>query len=1378
MAWLGEQGFETPFLDFDKHGGIPLGADWEKTLYREIERAEAIVIIQTPDWLDSKWCFAEFTQARALGKAIFPIIETPTGDTLISPDIQALDLIKDREGGLEQLCSQLTRIALDAQGGFDWDSSRPPYPGLLAFQEEDAALYFGRDDDIRRLIERLDARRAQGGRKLIALLGASGSGKSSLLRAGVIPRLKRAGNNWIVLPTMRPQVRPVDELARSLAVACAGDADWRSLRAELNGDNLASSLSDIANDLRMQASANEAQILLPIDQGEELFGAADPEQARRFCQILSLALSSELPLIAVMALRSDYLGLLQSAEHLGARFEEFSLGPMPLDRIAQIIEGPARVAGLGIDEAFVHQAVRDAKTEDALPLLAFALRELYDRAADGKHLSLAEYNALGDAREDLTPLENAVRKAADNVLTETRPDEKELTALREAFVPAMVRVNEQGEYVRRPARWDELPNKAHSLLERLAKARLLIISQDDDNRMVEVAHEALLRKWPRLRSWLDDAREFLAGKQQLERDLHDWEHAAEEDRRAALLTGLKLNRARAWLVERQHQLSSEERAFVQTSIENTEAEERRKLRLRRNTVMALTVASVVLLSAAVFAAWQWRDTRLNLAASHLVLGKSAIEQGRITDGVQWYWRAYDGLTNPVQLDDPRRFSARSLISSWAASLGRPLPHEGEVRALAFSSDGSLLATGSDDRTARVWDTASGAPRGEIMRHGDGINAVAFSPDDSILATASADNTVILWDAASGKQRGEPLRHGGIVSTLAFSPNGSILATGSTDNNLRLWDVASGNLRGEPLLHDPVDERTFYIMKLAFSPDGTTLATASLNSARLWNAESGQPLGELMQHEGVIQAVAFSSNGRMLATASADETARLWDATDGRPLSDPMMHNDVVGDVAFSPIGSILATRTWNRRVAIWDAANGQPRNITNMLHPEQVNDMAFSSDGKLLVTAGKDGNARMWRVDNGQPLGEPMLHGNAVSAVAFSPEGSLIASGSKDGRARLWDAVRSEQLSKPVERFVPVDGIWSVAFSLDLSLLAIGSGDGKVHVWDFESRQLHGKPITHGENFVTAVAFSADSDILATGGWDKAARLWDVASGQPLGEPMLHDNGLNAVALSPDGSMLATGGLYGKVRIWQAASELLRGKSLLHDGKVNAVIFSPDGSVLATASDDLTARLWDVSSGLSRALRHEGAVKAVAFSPDGSILATVSDDKKARLWNVASGQPLGEPMVHDSNVGDVEFSPDGGVLVTVSDYRTRLWDVESGQPLGKPIPYSTRVVAASFGPDDNLFATLGFDGGLHLRSLIPPAVEASERLRLSVELITGTRFDTQGVLRLLTNQEQVNNLEQLTRQGGPAFVRDWHYLAPHDRKVLEAERNSRMHKRQ
>jgi hypothetical protein len=451
--WLRDQGFGAIFLDFDKHAGIPPGADWERTLYHEIERSEAVILIQTPSWMESKWCFAEFTQARALGKAIFPVIEAPTGDTLIARDIQALDLRSDRDGGLERLARQLTRIALDAQGGFDWDAGRAPFPGLAAFTEEDAAIYFGRDEDIRRLIERMNARRAQGGAKLLALLGSSGSGKSSLLKAGVLPRLKRDRSNWIVIPPFRPKSEPLEEFACALASACGPGTDWRKLRGDLDGKDAARVLQDIANELRVRAGANQAQILISIDQAEELFSTAQPRSAQRFLDVLSDALSGYGPFIGLMALRSDFLEKLQLAEHLRVKFEEFSLGPLPLGRVAEIIQGPARVAGLRVEEAFVQQAVHDAEADDALPLLAFTLRQLYDRAAGEKYLSLQAYEALGDAKLELSPLENSVRQAADGVLADLKPEPDAEMALKEAFVPAMVRVNDRGEYARRSARW-------------------------------------------------------------------------------------------------------------------------------------------------------------------------------------------------------------------------------------------------------------------------------------------------------------------------------------------------------------------------------------------------------------------------------------------------------------------------------------------------------------------------------------------------------------------------------------------------------------------------------------------------------------------------------------------------------------------------------------------------------------------------------------------------------------------------------------------------------------------------------------------------------------------------------------------------------------
>ena len=593
-AWLGSQGFEKAFLDKDKVTGIPPGADWEKTLYRQVELSQAVIILQTRNWLDSKWCFAEFTQARALGKPIFPVIEIPANGARIAPDIQALDLTSNRVDGLERLKLELVRIARDVGGGYDWDPRRSPFPGLHAFQEEDAAVYFGRGDEIRGLIERLEARRAQGGAKLIALLGSSGSGKSSLLRAGLVPRLKGGGHNWIVIQPIRPGERPVDALAVTLAAAQGLDGNWRKLRDELVGSEPEHALADLANDLRVKNGAPEAQILLTIDQTEELFGVTDPDETRRFLEIVSRTLSESLPFLAMMVLRSDFLGQLQSAASLTARFEEFSLGPIPLARIPQIIKGPARVAGLSIDETFVQQAIHDAETEDALPLLAFALRELLDQSSN-KALTLDGYKSLGDEKARLTPLENAVRQAADRVLAEAKPTDDELTALREAFVPAMVRVNDEGQYVRRPAQWDGLPKKSHPLLERLAEARLLVVRPDGEARVVEAAHEALLRKWPLLSSWLDDEREFLIGKQQLEQDVRDWDQASDADKAGTLLTGLKLTRARGWLLDHPMRLTAQEREFIRVSAEHVDShlKAERNAALERQTLLKAATTVLV-----------------------------------------------------------------------------------------------------------------------------------------------------------------------------------------------------------------------------------------------------------------------------------------------------------------------------------------------------------------------------------------------------------------------------------------------------------------------------------------------------------------------------------------------------------------------------------------------------------------------------------------------------------------------------------------------------------------------------------------------------------------------------------------------------------------
>jgi hypothetical protein len=405
-AWLDGQGFTAAFLDFDKHSGIAAGADWERTLYEQIQRCQALLILQTPNWSASRWCFAEFTQARALGKPIVQVVESDeaAAEPPIAADLQRLDLRHDRPAGLEHLRRELMRIALQDQGGFPWpppaEPDRPPFPGLMVFEAEDAPVFFGRDHDGRAVIERLNARRVQGGPRLLVLLGASGAGKSSLLRAGVLPRLRRAGREWLVLPVLRPQARPLESLAQALALALQRPDRWRELHRRLLTTTEASALSGLvagwAADLRLAAGSPEAQLLLPIDQAEELFTVAEPAERERFAAVLAAILQPPLPLQAVMTIRADAMGALQALPELVNSLDALPLGPLSLDRYREIIEGPARVAGLKVEPAFVERAIHDTATEDALPLLAFALRRLHEQFGSDGLLSLSDYKALGD----------------------------------------------------------------------------------------------------------------------------------------------------------------------------------------------------------------------------------------------------------------------------------------------------------------------------------------------------------------------------------------------------------------------------------------------------------------------------------------------------------------------------------------------------------------------------------------------------------------------------------------------------------------------------------------------------------------------------------------------------------------------------------------------------------------------------------------------------------------------------------------------------------------------------------------------------------------------------------------------------------------------
>jgi WD40 repeat protein len=1278
---LHSHGFVETFLDFDKHAGLAPGSDWERTLYREIAGAEAVILILTRNWFESKWCFAEFTQARALGKAIFPLLDAPAGEPFVSLDIQHLDLVKDRAGGLAQLAAELTEIVVNARGGFHWDQTRPPYPGLLAFSEADAAIYFGRDDDIRRLIERLNARRAQGGARMIAVLGASGSGKSSLLRAGVLPRLKRDKRNWIVLPPFRPQLHPIEELAQAVADALGKSADWRLWRDAFAAEDAAHALSDLARDLRAAHGSNEAQILITVDQAEELFGAAERAGSEKFLQLLNALQDEHLPFIVALTMRSDYLGELQEAPALTAPFEEFSLKPMPLARVREIIEGPAGVAGLAVDEALIAAAMQDAATDDALPLLAFALRELYDRFGKNKHLTLQAYQALGDDAGELSPLENAVRRKADEVLAAAKPEAEELQALREAFVPAMVRINSEGEYVRRPARLDQLPVKAQSLIERLAKARLLIIHKELELTMVEVAHEALLRKWPLLRGWLDEAREFLIGKDQLEKDLRDWEKSPADQKPDALLTGLKLTRARGWLVENPQQLTEAERKFIQAGIAHFEAEAARQEKVRRRIQQASMAAAAVLAVCLMGAMWEWWVARTHAATAES-RELAAIAEQYVTSGGDL------GLALQTAVAAAKRSPTDQAEHALRTVLEGPLEHfvahhGGPVYVAAFSPDGRRMVTASADHTARIWEVASGRLLASLSGHTAPVNDATFSLDGSRIVTASDDGAARVWSAENGTLLATLTGSGVEVRKAAFSPDGRRIVTASADNAARVWDAASGQLKATLSGHSGV------VYKAAFSPDGSRIVTASDDgTARVWNAETGASLATLSGHARLVYSAAFSPDGTRVVTASWDQTAKVWDAGTGHLLTTLSGHSGALYDAEFSPDGKRIVTASADGTAVVWEADSDQQL-ATLKGHTAPVNSAEFSPDGKRIVTASEDATARVWDAGSGHLRATLSGGSGVVYDAAYSRDGSRIVTAANDGTARVWDA----EIGHPLAVFFAQGGrIFDASFSPDSKRILAAGEDNTAHIWDAETHELKAT-LTGHTLMIYVAAFSPDGRRIVTASADKTARVWDAETGRLQAVLSGLTRRVNYTAFSPDGKRVVAASDDGKACVWDAESGRLQATLTGHADVVNVAEFSPDGKRIVTAGDDNTARIWDAETGrLLATLPHAAAVNDAAFSPDGKRIVTASYDHTAKIWDATSGELLQTLSGHLLWVYSAAFSPNGKRVVTASaDHTARVWESRTGRLLATLAGHTARINTASFSPDGERIITASQD---------------------------------------------------------------------------------------
>ncbi|MFI9246571.1 trypsin-like peptidase domain-containing protein [Streptomyces sp. NPDC053086] len=1127
-----------------------------------------------------------------------------------------------------------------------------PYRGLEPFGAEHARWFQGRKEAVRQVLASLAQQR-----RLTLLLGPSGSGKSSLIQAGVLRALAQGGvagsDQWLPV-VVRPGQNLLAEIEKAGLPGAADDGIAAAVRR------------------RLAADPGCQGVLLVVDQFEELFTSpADSRQHIRRAALdeLTAVAGSGTRVSVILVMRDDFYPQLAAVapELLDAAIPGLLnvQGSLSQEDLHDIITLPAQDVGLRFQPGLPEQIISDvlAITPEAtaaqqapvtvLPLLELTLSQLWLRRQDG-YLTHGAYRRIGAVSGSLTTW-------CDSVLSDLSPNQRSIAR---RILTSLVRPADPSRNVpavRAQVPLDELRDLAadvdagtshgeavDSVMAFLTRHRIITTHtlrapqppEDSAGQPVaELVHDALIREWGTLREWVRQDHRF-----------HDWlDKTHERQSRWAgtadpgdLLGGTALAEGIDW--SRQRRLPGDIAAFLAASKERQRASIRRSRRL--NAVLASLL--VLALVAAGGVLWQWRTA---VAERQEALSRQLAAQSETLMGANPELASLLAVQAYRTSHTPE--SMASLREASALPLSRRLTgHTDVVASVVFSPDGHTLASGSFDKTARLWDLATGKTRTTLTGHDKAVESVAFSPDGHTLATAGDDSTVRLWDAATGKSRTTLV--GNVAATsVAFSPDGHTLAIGSSDNTVSLWGVATGKSR-------ILTGHNHAVTSVAFSPDGRTLATGSLDhTARLWDVATGQLRNTITGHSESVLSVAFSPDGRTFATASADHTARLWDVATGKAGITITGHDEAVTSVAFSPDGRTLATGSLENVAALWDVATGASRAILRG-HSGWVESVAFSPDGRTLATAGVDHMVRLWDITTGNTT-TLAGHTDSVTSVAFSRDGRTLATASADHTARLWDLATGKTRTTLTGHNAAVT---SVAFSPDERTLATTSLDSTVRLWDVATGKTR-TTLARPDNLPTSAVFSPDGHTLAIGGTDKTVHLWDVATGKTRTTLTGHTDAVTSVAFSPDGRTLATGSDDKTARLWDLATGKTRTTLTGHTDAVTSVAFSPDGRTLATGSADFTVRLWDVATGKTRTTLtgHVNDVSSVAFSPDRHTLATGSSDHTARLWDVASGKTIVNLTGQNLQVNAVAFHPNGHTLVTGgSDHTARLWKIVLPQP--------------------------------------------------------------------------------------------------------------------